>query len=75
MRWTTNVEPGWDIRLNEVIRGERYEIVPCVSRTQNIGALGGVHVPSPEWHAEHHVARAVTDEQVRVFHPKDNRRS
>ena len=43
---------SWDTWLSENARAGRSEIYPPVSRTQNIGANGGQHVPSPEWHRE-----------------------
>jgi hypothetical protein len=48
------VDPGvsWDTWLSEHVRKGRYEVYPPLSRTQNIGAHGGQHVPSAEWHAE-----------------------
>ncbi len=41
---------GWDGLLNKHIRGNRCEIIPTMSRVQNIGATGGVHSISPEDH-------------------------
>jgi glycosyltransferase involved in cell wall biosynthesis len=41
---------SWDTHLNEVVRANRYEVTPVLSRFQNIGAEQGAHVPSPEWH-------------------------
>jgi len=38
---------GWDVHLNNVIRGNRFEIRPHLARSQNIGEKGGAHV-SPE---------------------------
>jgi hypothetical protein len=66
MRWRRHIRKGWDVRLNR-IRGNRCEAFPCISRVQNIGALGGAHVPSAEWHAEHHAAREVTDDLTETF--------
>lgn len=66
VRWEGPVAEGWDVRLNR-LRGDRLEAFPCVSRIQNIGALGGMHVPSAEWHAEHHAAREVTNAVVRDY--------
>ena len=43
---------SWDVIVNRT-RGERFEIQPFLSRVQNIGAEGGVHVPDPQWHREH----------------------
>lgn len=61
-RWSAirfSSEPSWDVQLNYQIRGERYEIAPTVSLSQNIGAEGGEHVPNPAWHAECHAAKVV----------------
>ena len=41
---------GWDGLLNKYIRKDRCEIIPTLSRVQNIGALGGVHSISPQDH-------------------------
>ena len=43
---------SWDTHLNEVLRGDRCQITPVLSRFQNIGAEGGVHVPNPTWHRQ-----------------------
>ena len=43
---------SWDTHLNNVVRGDRFEITPVLSRFQNIGAEEGAHVPSPQWHRE-----------------------
>lgn len=40
---------SWDCHTNK-IRNGRYEIRPVIARSQNIGAEGGIHVPSAEWH-------------------------
>lgn len=49
-------DKSWDFLLNEYIRKNRGEIYPIISRSQNIGAELGTHVPSPEWHrANHHL--------------------
>lgn len=45
---------GWDINIGKNVIGRRLEIFPTVSRTQNIGALNGTHVPSAEWHRKNH---------------------
>jgi hypothetical protein len=46
--------PGWDEHLHYKLRHGRGEIYPALSRVQNIGASGGVHVPSTAWHHAHH---------------------
>lgn len=59
---------GWDERLNRIRKEAGLkEIYPCVSRIQNIGAHGGLHVTSPEWHAENHHARKVSHDRVTDF--------
>jgi hypothetical protein len=52
--WVTDDETSWDVIVNHSLRAGRYEAFPTVSRVQNIGAEKGTHVPSAEWHAEHH---------------------
>ena len=70
-RWASTDGPSWDIIVNHVIRGARWEASPAVSRIQNIGAEGGTHVPSAAWHAaNHHVPVTADDvggEPVRDF--------
>lgn len=46
---------SWDTVLHRGKLGSRCEIRPVVARIQNIGADGGLHVPSREWHVEHHL--------------------
>jgi len=41
---------GWDVHINEHLRKGRWEVYPWLYRAQNIGAHGGTHCPSPEWH-------------------------
>lgn len=43
---------GWDMRINNCTRQNRYEIAPVISRIQNIGAEDGENV-TPEYHKEH----------------------
>ena len=45
---------GWDALLNHHLRKDRKEVIPTMSRIQNIGALGGVHSITPEDH-EHKI--------------------
>ena len=67
-KWKRRPNSGWDVRLNQRRkRAGLKELYPCVSRIQNIGALEGLHVPSAEWHAEHHHAHEVSDELVTDF--------
>lgn len=59
---------GWDERLNKQReRAGLKEAYPCVSRIQNIGALEGLHVPSAQWHAENHHARAISHDRITDF--------
>jgi len=44
---------GWDQHLSRVLSRGRSQVRPFLSRVQNIGAVGGCHVVSPEWHAKH----------------------
>ena len=60
--WVPTGEVSWDIVVNHLLRAGRYEAFPTVGRIQNIGAEGGVHVPSAEWHREnHHVPETADD--------------
>jgi hypothetical protein len=52
---------SWDVIVNHGLRAGRYEAFPTVSRIQNIGAEQGTHVPSAEWHAEHHRVAVTSD--------------
>lgn len=46
---------SWDCTINRLLlEKNRYEIYPAVARIQNIGAEKATHVPSPEWHKNHH---------------------
>ena len=45
---------SWDTKINHVVRKVRYELIPMVSRIQNIGGEMGTHVPNNEWHKTHH---------------------
>lgn len=55
-RQTSGFPPqaSWDELVNHAARGNRFEVYPVLSRTLNIGAVDGEHVPSPEWHAANH---------------------
>ncbi len=59
--WIQGDETSWDVIVNHALRAGRYEAFPTVSRIQNIGAEKGTHVPSPEWHAEHHRVAVTSD--------------
>lgn len=48
------IKGGWDINMANNLRQDRYEIYPKISRIQNIGAVGGLHVPNEEWHKKNH---------------------
>lgn len=52
---------SWDCVIHWFTRRDRYEIRPLLARVQNIGAEGGAHVPSAEWHAAHHLNRHWVD--------------
>ena len=45
---------SWDVTINETRKG-RWELIPTVARTKNIGAEMGTHVPNAEWHKSHHL--------------------
>lgn len=45
---------SWDAKLNHVLRQGRNELIPTVSRIQNIGGELGTHVPNAQWHRLHH---------------------
>jgi len=46
---------GWDVAMKQYLRGNRYRVFPKLPRCKNIGAIGGCHTPSKEWHEEKHV--------------------
>lgn len=60
-------DPSWDVIVNHVLRAGRFEAFPTVSRIQNIGAEKGTHVPSAEWHAEHHRVPITADDLANRF--------
>lgn len=60
--WVQGDETSWDVIVNHALRAGRYEAFPTVSRIQNIGAEQGTHVPSAEWHAEHHRVAVTADD-------------
>lgn len=43
---------SWDEITNKCARGDRVQVIPLLSRTQNIGAVNGTYCPGPEWHRE-----------------------
>jgi hypothetical protein len=61
-RWASGLRYNWsrDIKAyathtkNWMQSRNMVEIYPLLGRSQNIGAEGGVHVPSAEWHRENH---------------------
>lgn len=61
-QWTSKDGPSWDIIVNHVIRGARWEAYPTVSRIQNIGAERGTHVPDAAWHAANHHVPVTADD-------------
>ena len=60
--WARSDAYSWDVIVNHVLRGERFEAFPTVSRIQNIGGEKGTHVPSPEWHAANHHVPITADD-------------
>lgn len=46
---------SWDTVIDKLTRRDRFEVRPMLARIQNIGAEGGAHVPSAEWHRAHHL--------------------
>lgn len=52
---------SWDTVIQHFTRQNRFEVRPLLARVQNIGAEGGAHVPSAEWHAAHHLNRHWVD--------------
>lgn len=54
--WDFQAKNGsWDATINHLVRNDRWELFPTVSRIQNIGAEMGTHVPNSEWHKKHHL--------------------
>ena len=49
--FTDTVDLSWDLKVDRYVRGDRAEVFPFVARVRDVGAVGGVHVPSAEWHA------------------------
>jgi hypothetical protein len=45
---------GWDVYTKAILRGDRNRIYPRLARCFNIGALGGAHTPSEEFHWAKH---------------------
>ena len=60
--WVPDDSTSWDVIVNHSLRAGRYEAFPTVSRIQNIGAEKGTHVPSAEWHTEHHRVAVTADD-------------
>ena len=60
--WARDDVTSWDVIVNHALRAGRYEAFPTVSRIQNIGAENGTHVPSAEWHTEHHRVAVTADD-------------
>ncbi len=42
---------GWDVNLNQNVRRDRFEVLPCLARCQNIGEQNGTYC-TPEHHRE-----------------------
>ena len=51
--WSMKELIGWGRNINHVVRRERVEIYPMLSRIQNIGEVG-MRMPSPQYYREHH---------------------
>jgi hypothetical protein len=51
-KWGWNEVDSWDCVVSKHARGERYQVYPTLSRSQNIGAVGGTYCPGPEWHKD-----------------------
>ena len=49
-----NFNNGWDIQINNIIRKERFEIRPYLSRSQNIGEQNGTHVSPDVFWKDHY---------------------
>lgn len=60
--WETAGVHSWDVVVNHVLRRERFEAFPTVSRIQNIGGEKGTHVPNAEWHAANHHVPITADD-------------
>lgn len=58
---------GWDVCMKQYLRGDRMRIYPILARTKNIGALGGVHTPSKEWHDKKHGIEFWADNVIQDF--------
>lgn len=44
---------SWDKHLHDILKQNNlFQVFPLISRTQNIGALNGVHCPSEKFHKE-----------------------
>lgn len=53
---------SWDGHLQSILKKEKlYEVYPIVSRTQNIGALNGVHCPGEAFHREKQFTETFAD--------------
>ena len=73
-RVSTFIERGgnsWDALIGDFVTRQGFvEIWPVWSRIQNIGAIGGVHVQSPEWHAKNQHVKYVADCAPGYYHEK-----
>ena len=43
----------WDVITNHEIRKGRFQVIPFLARTQNVGGEGGTYCPGPDWHRDH----------------------
>lgn len=56
-RWSPDPTRYGEYMANYLAKYHLHEIYPLLSRSQNIGAECGMHVPSPEWHRKHQHTR------------------
>lgn len=69
-RWESTIRPNWPAPPHcfgptmLTLRGKRCEILPEVSRAQNIGALG-LNLSDPMYHAKYHHAPVVADDYAK----------
>lgn len=65
--------PGesWDVRVNTVVRGDRYEIYPLLARSKNIGVIGE-HTPSREFFNKYCLIQSWSGDEVWSRYASDN---
>lgn len=64
---TTVVGCGWDIRMNSIMRKDRYEICPYISRANHVGLTGGFNAGQDDeatrkWYYDFTYAKITSDE-------------